>query len=52
MLTLGYDLASSIDKAHKFVTKSIEYTMDDKVDGLLYGPEFEKAIPYLVGLIK
>ena len=52
MLTLGKSLKESLEIAHKYVIKSIEYTMEDKLDGMLYGPEFEKAIPYLVGLIK
>ncbi len=51
LLTLGYKLKEAIDLSHKYVIKSIEYTINDKVDGMLYGPEFEKAIPYLVGLI-
>ena len=50
-LTLGFDLNKSIDVAHKYVVKAIEATQRDGLDGILYGPEFEKAIPYLVGLL-
>ncbi len=52
LITLGYELNEAIDKAHEFVVRAIKHTIEDKVDGLLYGPEFEKALPYLVGLIK
>ena len=52
LLTLGKSLNQAIATAHQYVVKAIEYTIQDNVNGLLYGPEFEKAIPYLVGLIK
>ena len=52
LITLGYSLKDALDIAHKYVVKSISYTMEDKLDGLLYGPEFEKAIPFLVGLLQ
>lgn len=51
LLTLGYEVKDAIEIAHKYVVKSISYTIEDNLDGLLYGPEFEKAIPYLTGLI-
>lgn len=51
LITKGYRIEESIEIAHKYVVKSIEYTLNDGIDGLLYGPEFEKAIPYLVSLM-
>ena len=51
MLTLEKDLAKAVEIGHKYVVKAIRYTIDDGVDGLLYGPEFERAIPDLIKMI-
>ena len=48
LLTLGKPLKEAITTAHNYVVKSMKYSLDDNLNGLLYGPEFEKAIPYLV----
>lgn len=51
MLTLGKSLEKAVEIGHEYVVKSIRYTIDDGVDGLLYGPEFERAIPDLIKMI-
>lgn len=52
LLTLNIPILKAINITHNYVIKSIQYTIDDKVNGLLYGPQFEKAIPYLISKIK
>ena len=52
LLTLGKSIQESCVIAHKYVVDSMQATLDDKRDGELYGPSFEKAIPYLLEAIK
>lgn len=47
-LTLGKDLKSAVEDSHNYIASSIRYTVEDKLDGLLYGVEFEKALPELL----
>lgn len=44
-LTLGKSLPESVLIAERYVAKSLSYNLEDGVDGIFYGPEFEKAIP-------
>ena len=48
MLTLGKEMKESIEIAHNYVVESMKAALDDKLDGMLYGPSFEKAIPLLI----
>ena len=48
LLTLGFNIDRAITLAHYYVVNAIKATIDDGLDGLLYGPEFEKAIPILL----
>lgn len=43
-LTLSLSNQEAIKTAHDFVTLAMEKTIEDKVNGILYGPEFEKAL--------
>lgn len=43
-LTNGSNNLDAIKKAHDFTTLAMEKTIEDNVDGILYGPEFEKAL--------
>lgn len=44
-LTLGKSLPEAVSIAESYVAKSLSCNLEDGVDGILYGPEFEKAIP-------
>lgn len=44
-------LKRSVDVAHDFVHHSMFYNLKDEKDGLLYGLEFERAIPYLLNKV-
>lgn len=51
LLTLNKDISEALRISHNYVVKAIKATMEDGLDGLLYGPEFERAIPYLINEI-
>lgn len=42
---LGFDLPKSVEIAEEYVATSLQFNLADGVDGVIYGPEFEKAIP-------
>ena len=42
----------AIEIANRFLSEAIRKTIEDKADGLLYGVEFEKAIPSLIEGLK
>ncbi len=42
---LGFDLARSVEIAEEYVGTALSFNLNDGVDGVIYGPEFEKAIP-------
>ena len=44
----GASLFSSAHLAALYVACSLSYNEEDGVDGKIYGPEFEKAIPYFI----
>ncbi len=44
----GFGLYDSVVIAHDYVHEAIGFNVKDGVDGLRYGPEFEKAIPALL----
>lgn len=44
LLTAGKDDKTAVKIAHDFTTVAMKKTIEDKVDGVLYGPEFEKAL--------
>lgn len=46
------DLSTSNEIAHNFVHQAMKYDLDDQIDGLLYGLEFEKALPYYIKRIE
>ena len=46
------NIDNAITIAQKMVSKSIDYTLEEKKDGLIYGPSFERAIPYLIKELK
>ena len=46
------DITKAIKVAHEFTSLAMQKTIEDNVDGILYGPEFEKAIPFLVDQFK
>lgn len=48
----GVSLQDSVRIAHDFVHESMKYDLDNKVDGLLYGLQFEKALPHLIESIR
>lgn len=37
--------------AHDYVHEAIGYTVQNKLDGITYGPDFESAIPFLVNAL-
>lgn len=45
-------LYDSVRIAHDFVHESMKYNLDNKVDGLLYGLQFERALPDLIRSIE
>lgn len=47
-LLQGFSLYDSVKTAHDFVHLAMTYDIDNNVDGLLYGLQFEKALPYLI----
>ncbi len=51
-LVNGCDMTEAVSVAHKFVVAAIEETLKDGIDGKRFGPQFEKAIPTLIKLIK
>ncbi|MDD6241493.1 MAG: pyridoxamine kinase [Eubacteriales bacterium] len=44
----GLPFVEAVELAHDYVHRSMHYTIQDKEDGILYGLEFERAIPYLL----
>ena len=44
-LVLGKDLHEAASIAGRYVSASLAFNQQDGVDGILFGPEFEKAIP-------
>ena len=42
---LGHPLFESAHLAALYVSKALSYNEEDEVDGRIYGPEFEKALP-------
>lgn len=48
----GASFFDAVKIAHDYVHEAIGYNIVDKVDGLRYGPEFEKAIPLLIDRLK
>ena len=44
-LVLGTDLHEAASIAGRYVSASLAFNQQDGVDGILFGPEFEKAIP-------
>lgn len=44
----GISIEKAVEIAHDFVHKSIQYNIQDGVDGFLYGLEFERALPNLI----
>ena len=49
-LTLGRNIEEAIKIATKFTTECVRITYEDK-NGISYGVDFEKVIPYLIKLI-
>lgn len=47
-LVNGLSYPASIKIAHDYVHQAIKNNLDSQLDGLLYGPEFETAIPALI----
>lgn len=47
-LVLGKTLQEAVRIAERYVAKALSYNQEDGVDGVIYGPEFEKAIPSLL----
>ncbi len=45
---LGHSLLESAHLAALYVAKSLSYNEEDQVDGQIYGPEFEKALPFFM----
>lgn len=44
----GLDIETSVEVAHDLVHRAIAETMKDGLDGMIYGVEFEKALPFFV----
>jgi pyridoxine kinase len=47
-ILLGHSLKESAFIAASFVSEALRHNEEDNVDGAIYGPEFEKAIPYFI----
>lgn len=47
-LLLGHNLKESASIAASFVSEALRHNEEDDVEGAIYGPEFEKAIPYFI----
>ncbi len=45
---LGHSLFDSAHLAALYVSKALSYNEEDQVDGKIYGPEFERALPYFM----
>lgn len=45
---LGHSLFDSAHLAALYVSKALSYNEEDKLDGKIYGPEFERALPYFM----
>ncbi len=48
LLVKGHSFFEAVKIAHDYVHEAIGYNVKDQIDGLRYGPEFEKAIPFLL----
>ena len=44
----GLSIDDCIRISHDFVHQSMKYDIDNHIDGLLYGLQFEKALPNLI----
>ncbi len=44
----GHSLFDSAHLAALYVSKSLSYNEEDGLDGKIYGPEFERAIPFFI----
>ncbi|MFA6829239.1 MAG: pyridoxamine kinase [Bacilli bacterium] len=51
-LANGMNYSQAIKLSHDYVHVAIEETVKNKLDGIVYGPDFEKAIPVLVEGLK
>lgn len=51
-LTLNIDIKKSLEIAHRYVVESMEVSLKEKSDGLLYGPAFETKLSLLNKLIE
>lgn len=45
---LGHSLFDSAHLAALYVSKALSYNEEDQIDGKIYGPEFERALPYFM----
>ena len=52
LLVRGFSFYDAVKLAHDYVHEAIGYNVKDNIDGLTYGPEFEKAIPFLLKKIE
>lgn len=52
LLTTGFDNQKAIKIAHDYTTLAMKKTIEDKEDGILYGPQFEKALYLLTEATK
>lgn len=48
----GLSLKNSVKISHDFIHLAMKYDIDNNVDGVMYGLQFEKAIPMLINEIE